>query len=81
MINPPLPIAPTNGLDQRLASNLTTQPAPVITVTPPPALGVLPGQEGFASCVIGAGGIEAAFGQGGCVNVVNFPASKDLLEK
>ena len=81
VINPPLPIAPTNGLDQRLASNLTTQPAPVITVTPPPALGVLPGQEGFASCVIGAGGIEAAFGQGGCVNVVNFPASKDLVEK
>lgn len=80
----PLPIAPTNGLDQRLLPSLSTPQEGLITITPreTPALGVLPGGPGgsTSACTIGREGLALGLAQGSCADVVNFQNRDDLLK-
>lgn len=78
-INTLLPIAPTNGLDQRLMPSLNTPASEsLITITPGPAvLGIAPG--GASGCTMGREGLAASLAQGACAGVVNFPKGDDLL--
>jgi hypothetical protein len=82
-INTLLPIAPTNGLDQRLVPSLSTPAAgSLITVTPgAPLLGIAPGGPGGseAACTMGRDGLALSLAQGNCAGVVNFPKANDLL--
>jgi len=84
IINMPLPIAPTGGLDQRLGPSLNTPQDGLITVTPAaePTLGVLRGRaEGSEPvCTIGREGVAVGLARGSCANVVNVPRGNDLLQ-
>jgi len=77
-INLLLPVAPTNGLDQRLVPSLSAPRSGLITVTPAAALGVLPG-DSPAGCTIGTEGVAIGLARGTCANVANFPKGNDLL--
>jgi hypothetical protein len=84
IINTLLPIAPTNGLDQRLVPSLSAPASEsLITVTPAASiLGIAPGGSGGSgsACIMGREGLAASLAHGGCAGVVTFPKPKDLLD-
>jgi hypothetical protein len=75
-LNSLLPIAPTNGADQRLGLDLN-RPNGVIVVSGEGVLGLLPG-GGAPSCNIGQEGLAASLAT--CASVVNFAKGNDLLD-
>jgi hypothetical protein len=85
-ITSPLPIAPTNGLDQRLAPSLNTPPNELISVTPaapsPGLQGIIPAGPGGSApdCnIYKKEGLATGLTQDSCANVVNFPRANDIL--